>query len=73
MDRFPVLILWGVFVLHHRRGVFQKEDPSAISIRVAVIPLNDRESLFVKMTASKPLIDAEVQRFDQFVQSLQWQ
>lgn len=45
----------------------------AVVIRVAVIPLNERESLFVKMTGPKELIAAESKTLDQFVQSLQWQ
>jgi len=51
----------------------QAEGGKSVAIRVAVIPLNDRESLFVKMTGTKALIAAQLEKFDQFVQSLRMQ
>jgi len=49
-----------------------QQDGQAVAIRVAVIPLDDRENIFVKMTGDFDLIQSQSEKMDQFVDSLVW-
>lgn len=53
-------------------GGDEAEGQSAIAIRVAVIPISPRESLFVKLTGSKEQIESLKEPMDQLIASLQW-
>lgn len=63
----------GPFRCYTIEGAADEKSVPAMTIRVAVIPLSEQESLFVKLTGEKQLVAAEILRFDQFVRSLNWQ
>lgn len=53
-------------------NALEQADAQTVAIRVSVIPLDDRENIFVKMSGDFDLIQSQIEEMDQFVDSLAW-